>query len=216
MEIGQSKPIRARKQKATRLPIKPRAKSAKSAQKRDQIVRAAIEIINRKSFALATMTEIAAALGLRDATLYYYYPSKQALAYACHVNSLERFERLLNEAAIAGNTGSEKLRLFVRGLLMDAQQNGPQLFFGDFSYLDKPHREEVNAWLLRLEDILGAFLEEGVADGSLVSCDTRLVLQLILGMLIWLSKWVPDVEGITVDRLMEAIGVASLNGLERK
>jgi hypothetical protein len=53
---------------------------------------AAIEIINVKGYALATMTEIAAALDLRDAALYYYFPNKQALVFACHQRSLERFE----------------------------------------------------------------------------------------------------------------------------
>jgi len=70
----------------------PRSKSRKSAGKRDAIIQAAIEIINAKSFALATMTEIAASLDLSDAALYYYFPTKQALAYAAHVRSLERFE----------------------------------------------------------------------------------------------------------------------------
>jgi hypothetical protein len=32
-------------------------------------------------------------------------------------------------------------------------------------------------------------------------------VQLLLGMLIWLAKWVPTVEGVTVDRLMAAIGL---------
>jgi AcrR family transcriptional regulator len=62
--------------------------SPKSAKKRDAILRAATEIINIKGYALATMTEIAAALDLRDAALYYYFPNKQALVFACHQSSL--------------------------------------------------------------------------------------------------------------------------------
>ncbi|PRB76509.1 TetR/AcrR family transcriptional regulator [Pseudomonas sp. MYb185] len=195
---------------------KPMAKSTKSTRKRAEIVRVAIEIINRKSYALATMTDIAAELGLRDATLYYYYPSKQALAYACHVNSLERFERLLDEADHSGANGLDKLRRFIRGLLIDGERHGPQLYFGDYSYLEAAERAQVDAWVTRLEAVLQGFLDEGVADSSMVPCDTRLVVQLILGMLIWLSKWVPTIEDVTVDSLMQAIGIASLNGLERK
>ncbi|CAN5267431.1 hypothetical protein BH10PSE3_BH10PSE3_24680 [soil metagenome] len=36
----------------------------------------------------------------------------------------------------------------------------------------------------------------------------------MLGMLIWLAKWVPDIEGITPDRLMAAIGAMTFQGLE--
>ena len=195
---------------------KPRANSAKSARKRTQIVRIATQIINRKSYALATMSDIAAALDLRDASLYYYFPSKQALAYACHVSSLQRFERILGEAIRSGENGLEKVRCFIRTLITDGEQHGPQLYFGDYSYLDETERAAVDEWLIRLENSFEAFLEEGVADGSIVPCDTRLVVQLILGMLIWLSKWVPTIEGITVDSLMEAIGITSLDGLTKK
>ncbi|CAN5136903.1 TetR/AcrR family transcriptional regulator [soil metagenome] len=190
--------------------------SRKAVGKRDAILRAAIEIINAKSFALATMTEIAATLDLRDAALYYYFPNKQALVHACHIRSLERFEALLREADAAGNSGLAKLEHFLRALLRDSARNGPQLYFGDHSYLDDPQRQAVAAWGERLSGMLEAFLLEGMADGSIVPCEADLVVQLLLGMLIWLAKWVPTVEGMTVDRLMTAIGVVSLSGLRRR
>lgn len=193
---------------------KPLSHSPKSVKKRDAILRAAIEIINAKSFALATMTEIAATLDLRDAALYYYFPNKQALVYACHVSSLERFERILGDSDLAGKTGFDKLRLFLNGLLVDSARHGPQLYFGDHSYLDEEQRDAVTAWGQRLTRMLERFIEEGVADGSIVPCEVELVVQLLLGMLIWLARWVPTVEGMTVDRLMAAIGVVSLHGLK--
>ena len=110
---------------------KPLAKSRKSAKKRDAIMAAAIKIINEKTFAQATMTDIAASLDLRDATLYYYFPNKQALVYDCHVQSLTRFERLLRAADENGGTGIVKLRHFILALLEDSERNGPQLYFGD-------------------------------------------------------------------------------------
>ncbi len=195
---------------------KPIARSRKSAGKRDAIVRAAIEIINNKSFALATMTEIAAALNLRDATLYYYFANKQALAYACHRRSLERFERLLIEADDAGGTGFVKLKSFVRSMLVDSARHGPQLYFGDYSYLEADQRRAITDWAGRLRAVLERFLAEGIADGSIVPCEPELVVQLLAGMLIWLGKWVPSVEGMTVDRLMNAIGAFAFDGLERR
>ena len=191
------------------------ASSAKSALKRDRIIRAATLIINEKSFALATMTEIAAKLDLRDATLYYYFSSKQARGYACHVASLERIERILLEACDTEATGAQRLRRAVHHIVLDGEQHGSQLYFGDYSYLSECQRNHVDAWSDRLEAIIERFLSEGVRDGSIVPCETRLVTKLLIGMLISLARWTWRVEGITTDRLMEAIGVASLNGLER-
>jgi AcrR family transcriptional regulator len=192
---------------------KPLAQSRKSAGKREAILRAAIEIINAKSFALATMTEIAASLDLRDATLYYYFSNKQALVYACHVRSLERFEALLLAADQSAGTGLHKLRGFISHMLDDSEKNGPQLYFGDHSYLEDAERYAVDCWADRLKAILERFVEEGLVDGSIVHCEPQLIVQLLLGMLIWLGKWVPSVKGLTVDRLMAAIGTVGLDGL---
>ena len=192
------------------------SRSAKSVDKRSAIMRAATEIINQKSFALATMSEIAASLNMRDAALYYYFPTKQALVYACHVQSLERFERLLAEADTATMSGAERLEAFIRKMLDDSEQNGPQLYFGDHSYLADDEREAIDGWAARLTVVLEQFLKDGIEDGSVVPCETRLVVQLLLGMIIWLGKWVPSVGGLTVDRLMAAIGAFSLHGLEKR
>ena len=196
--------------------VKPLSRSRKSASKREAIIRVAIDIINRKSFALASMSEIAASLDLRDAALYYYFPGKQALVYACHVRSLERFERLLDDADGLGGTGAEKLERFVSAMLNDSSQNGPQLYFGDHSYLDETQREAVDGWADRLKAKVEMFLKEGIADGSIVGCETELVVQLLLGMLIWLAKWVPAIENMTVDRLMSAIKAFAFHGLESR
>lgn len=195
---------------------KPVSQSRKSAQKRDAIVRAAIEIINAKSYALATMSEIAAALDLRDATLYHYFPDKQALAYACHRRSLERIEHLLHGVNRTAGIGEEKLRLFIRGMLLDSQQHGSLLYFGDYSYLDSPQRSAISAWADRLKGILVKLVTEGMEDGSIVQCEPEIVVNLLLGMLIWMAKWAPSVEGLTVDRLMNAIDAFSFRGLDNR
>jgi TetR/AcrR family transcriptional regulator len=191
------------------------SRSRKSAAKRDSIVRAAIEIINAKSYALATMHEIAAALDLRDATLYYYFPDKQALAYECHRRSLQRFEKLLSTIDQTDDVASEKLRHFIRSMLVDSVRHGPQLYFGDYSYLDASQRKAIIIWADRLKSMLVKFVVEGIEDGSIVQCEPEFVVQLMLGMLIWLAKWAPGVEGMTVDRLMNAIDAFSFHGLER-
>ena len=194
---------------------KPVSRSRKSQGMREAIVRVATEIINAKSYALATLTEIAGALDLRDAALYHYFPNKQALAYACHRYSLERLERLLVAADKAAGSGEEKLRHFIRHMLVDAALQGPQLYFGDYSYLDSAQRRTVASWVERLTNLLVKFIKEGMADGSIVQCEPDLVVQLVLGMLISLAKWVPAVEGATVDRLMNAIDASIFRGLER-
>jgi AcrR family transcriptional regulator len=192
---------------------RPMAQSQKSVKKREAILREAIKIINAKGFAAATMTDIAAALDLRDAALYYYFPNKQALAYAGHQQSLERFEAILVKVDADGGTGLCKLRRFLQTLLDDAVVNGPQLYFGDSSYLDQDQRQAIEAWSARLSKRLERFLEEGMADDTVAPCEPALVVQLMVGMLIWLTKWAPTTPGLTNERLLEAIESMALKGL---
>lgn len=195
---------------------RPMSRTRKSATKRDAIMAAATGIMNARTYALATMTEIAAALDLRDATLYYYYPSKQALFYACHLRSMDRFESFIDAADGEGATGAAKLDRFLFRLIDDSARKGPLLYFGDYYHLEAEQRAAVSARADELTARLESFLKTGITDGSIVPCETRLVVQLLLGMLIWLAKWVPGVEDLTAERLLAAIGAFSLHGLESR
>lgn len=195
---------------------RPLARSVKSADKRDKIMRAAIEIINCKSYALATMHEIAASLSLRDATLYYYFPSKQALAYACHVRSLERFSTLIDACTQEGRNGAQALEWLLKAMLTESDRNGALLYFGDYSYLNVAQRRFIDKRssleIAKVERVV----RDGIADGSIIECEPELVVRLILGMLVWLAKWVPSMEGLTADRLMKAMTTLTFHGLESR
>ena len=192
------------------------SKSRKSDKRRAEIIGAAIEIINAKSFAQATMVSIAAAVDLRDATLYHYFHDKRTLAYACHRSSLDRAQRLLEASDKGGGLGAVKLRSFIRSMLQDSRDNGALLYLGDYSYLDSTQRNAIKRWIDRLKVILIRFLKEGMADQSIVACEPELVVELLLGMLIWLGKWVPSTEGLTLERLVNAIEVFGFEGLDRR
>lgn len=189
--------------------------SRKTDKKRAEIMAAAIRIVNSRTYALATMTEIAAELDLRDATLYYYFPSKQALFYACHLQSVERFQVMLDRADQEGLTGAEKIERFLFNLIAESARAGPLLYFGDYFHLEAEQREHVTILINQLTVQLEHFLKVGIVDGSIVPCETRVVVQLILGMLIWLAKWVPSMKSLTADSLLDALKLFGLQGLRR-
>ena len=202
--------LRAAADPASRRPI---SQSHKSASKRRAIMRVAIDVINLRSFALATMTEIADRLGLKDAALYYYFPGKQALVYACHVDSMDRFERLVGDVEASGANGLGKVELLLKLFLEDSEANGQHLYFGDHSYLAERERLAIDDWAARLTKRIEKFIEQGIADGSVRQCEPELMVQLILGMLIWLGKWAPSTEGLTAKRLLASLSSLTVGGL---
>ena len=196
-------------------PARP-ARTSRSERRQDSIIQTAIEVINARSFALATMQEIAARLELKDAALYYYFRDKEALGYACVVRSLERIESVIKAAERPDLTGLAKVESFIAGMLEDSAQRGPQLYLGDLSYLGEERRAEVTTWIEQLRARVELFLQQGINDGGVAPCETALVVQLLLGMLIWLAKWTPTEENLTADRLMSAIRTFSFHGLESR
>lgn len=45
-------------------------------------------------------------------------------------------------------------------------------------------------------------------------CEMKLVINLILEMMVWFGKWVRSIEDITTERMMDAIRIFTLNGIE--
>ena len=162
------------------------------------------------------MADIAASLDMRDAALYYYFSNKQALAYECHVRSLARFERLLESCDEQGGTGIQKIHHLMKGLLQDSLEKGPQLYFGDYSYLEELQRNRIAGWADEMRLRLQAYIEAGMSDGSIVQCEAALVVQLMLGMIIWLAKWTPQIGDLTIERLEASINAFAFHGLESR
>ena len=192
------------------------ASTPKSQAKRDAIMAAATSVLNARTYGLATMNEIAAELQLRDGTLYYYFPSKQALFFACHLRSIARIDQLLATSEAEGGTGAVKIKRSFFPFVDNPMRNGPLLYFGDYFHLEAGQRSVVSREVEKLASKLERFLKLGVADGSIVECETRLVVRLLMGMLIWLPKWTPTIDDLTPETLLSAMGLFSLHGLKAR
>lgn len=80
--------------------------------RRRAIITAAAGFINRKGMRGMTLAEVAAKLDLAPTGVIYYFPSKEALAGACYMESLER----IGETVDIGATGSSAPRRLERFL----------------------------------------------------------------------------------------------------
>jgi AcrR family transcriptional regulator len=61
-------------------------KTKKKVSRKEQILKAALEVFSRKGYAAATVPEIAQAAGVAAGTIYIYYPSKRELFVAVITN----------------------------------------------------------------------------------------------------------------------------------
>ena len=78
---------------------------------RHNIMAAAVDLITTRGFKAATMREIARAAGVGDATIYNYFPTKEAILYAYYQDHMEAWiERLRGMDAFHELTLTEQLQ----------------------------------------------------------------------------------------------------------
>lgn len=100
---------------------------------RQKIIAAAVDLMIAKGFKAATMREIARGAGVGDATIYNYFPTKDAILYAYYGDHMESWiERLRATADFNELTVSEQLQ--------SAFETGLELYLPDREFVAESFR----------------------------------------------------------------------------
>lgn len=91
----------------------PERRQGRSRRRDEDILQAALRVFSREGIARARIADIAAEAGMPLSSLYEYYPSKEAIAYAVPVAQLALFFIEYSERARDTRTMRERLRLFL-------------------------------------------------------------------------------------------------------
>ncbi|MDZ7820387.1 MAG: helix-turn-helix domain-containing protein [Candidatus Marinimicrobia bacterium] len=82
----------------------------------DKILEAAIRIFSEKGYKGTSMREIAEAMHMTKAALYYHFPGKEELFIAVLKHALDHVVCGLEELAVSERSFWEKLEILVRGM----------------------------------------------------------------------------------------------------
>lgn len=91
----------------------PERRQGRSRRREEDILQAALRVFSREGIARARIADVAAEAGMPLSSLYEYYPSKEAIAYAVPVAQLAVFFIEYSERARDTTTMRERLRLFL-------------------------------------------------------------------------------------------------------
>ena len=185
------------------IPI-PRARRRPSRRRAPEIIDAAARVFAERGFHGATTQDIADVLGIRQASLYYYFSSKEgALELVC----LKGAEGFFDSAkAIARGTGTvrERVELLIRAHLAPLIDRGDymRVFLNERQHLPAESRRRIGKWSRGVEKIFEDVLREGVRRGEFRhDLDTRLATLAMLGMLnaaaIWYRREEEPIERIS-------------------
>ncbi|UTP38283.1 TetR/AcrR family transcriptional regulator [Phenylobacterium sp. LH3H17] len=168
----------------------PKSRDEQHELKRNVLLREAALAFNKHGFHGTSLDDVAGKLGLTKATLYYYFPNKQALLRACFDRAIEAAFKSLSAAQRTDLDARSKLRLALRGYLEEMiDELSCCVVLTEESALLPEDRDVIVGKRDQYENELRALVRTGIEDGSIANCDPKLAVFVILGAINWVPRW---------------------------
>ena len=181
----------------------PSSRRASPRRRAPEIIEAAARVFAERGFHGATTQDIADVLGIRQASLYYYFPSKEgALELVC-LQGVGGFFEVAKAIASGPGSAADKLTRLIRSHLspLTDRSDFVRVFLNERQHLPPESRRRIGKWSRGLEQVFESVLKEGVRRGEFRSdLDTRLAVLGILGMGNAVANWY-RAEEAAIDRI---------------
>ena len=171
-------------------PSKPRSSGQR--RRKPEIIEAAARVFAERGFHGTTTQDIADVLGIRQASLYYYFPSKEAAFEQVCLKGVEDFFEAAKIIANSSGTARERLSLLINSHLSPLADRGDfvKVFLNERQHLPAESRRRVGRWSRGIERFFESVIKNGVADGEFRDdLNPRLATLVILGMCNAAAGW---------------------------
>jgi AcrR family transcriptional regulator len=168
-----------------------------------EIIEAAAQVFSEKGYHGATTQDIADVLKIRQASLYYYFPSKEvALELVC-MRGVEGFYETEKAIFEGPGTATERLSGLIRAHISPLLDRGNfmKVFLTQRQFLPAHSRRKVRKVSRGIEAIFEAVLKQGQRNGEFrADLDTRLATLSILSVVNGCAAWYPR-ERASLERI---------------
>lgn len=181
----------------------------------ERVLDTAATLFWEKGYAATTTREIAAAVGIQQASLYYHVASKEDLLYQLCVSSMERLLADVQTALGEAVNPMERIRIFIQahlaGLLR--QQIRHVNILTELRALSKPHHREVLALRKEYAELARSVLAAGQSAGVIrADIPAKYLYLALLNILNWAVVWFRREEALAAEQLAELFYLIYLGG----
>ena len=177
-------------------------------------LRAATRLVNDQGYRGASVDRIAAELNLTKGSFYHHHETKEELVSACFEQSFAVMRRVQRAVQRQPGSGWEHLMRASQSLVnYQVSERGPLLRVSAWSALPDALRRDKMRTIGRLGEHFGAFIVDGMIDGSIRPLDQAIAARMVNGMInaaAELSWWVP---GVNVENAADLYARPLLKGL---
>jgi len=193
-------------------------RSASQRRRAPQIIDAAARVFAERGFHGATTQDIADVLGIRQASLYYYFSSKEAALELVCLKGVEGFFEAAKTIAARRESAQKRLISLIGSHLSPLVDRADfvKVFLNERQHLPRESRRRIGRWSRGLERIFEDVIKEGVAKGEFrADLDVRLATLAILGMCNAASSWQRK-ENIDVNDIAEEFARLMTDGMGKR
>jgi AcrR family transcriptional regulator len=169
-----------------------------------EMLAAAAKVFARRGYHGASTQDIADVLGIRQASLYYYFASKEAALEAVCADGIDDYEQRAREILRSRQSACDKVaRLVVQHLApLQERLDFTLTFLRERRFLPAPARQRIRAIEVRYERIIEKVIEQGVASGEFrADLDTRMATLALLGLGNSAAIWYGRERGATLEHI---------------
>jgi AcrR family transcriptional regulator len=165
---------------------------------------AAARIFTERGYDAVSIESVAAELGVSRATLYRTVPTKDALLGILFERSTADLLSAASEIVDAGHAAGEALRGLIRVHVAAAIRMGPFMtVFTNPAGMEAEVLARWRTWTRDYEQLWASTVDRAMAGGVLPQGDVTTTTRLLLGMLIWVSRWHGATPGVAEDDIAE-------------
>jgi AcrR family transcriptional regulator len=141
--------------------------------RRDEILASTTETLDRIGLEATRVTDVARALDVSTALIFYHFGTKDALVAEAFAYAVERDLARLDKATAAGTDPIDKLRRALRSYGPTGAAKGWRIWIDAWALAQREPgiRKVLRRMELRWCEVLLAMIDEGVADGSFTCPD---------------------------------------------
>jgi AcrR family transcriptional regulator len=182
-----------------------------------EIIEAAAQVFAERGYHGATTQDIADVLNIRQASLYYYFSSKEvALELVC-MRGVEGFFETAKAIASGPGSATERLSGLIRAHLSPLldRRNFVKVFLTQRQFLPAHSRRKVGQGSRGVETVFEGVLKQGQRNGEFRSeMNTRLATLSILSVVNGCAAWY-EREQVSIERIGSEFIRFVLNGVDK-
>ena len=158
----------------------------------DEIIDAAARVFAERGYHGTSTQAIADVLGMRQASLYYYFPSKEAALEVVCARGTDGFVEGAEAVMESAGTPLQKLTRLIAAHLapIETMPDYVKVFINERRYLPAASRRRIGRKSRRIERCFEQVILAGIADGCIQpDTDARLAMLAVLGMCNAVINW---------------------------